>query len=382
MRKILLFVFLLFTVKAVAQDYEPYQRMYYYQGWRYLDGNDSLFNPRNFTFNFHWDGSKTISEKFGFRVMHVNSEVPSGTGALRFLDPELDQIADSSWLILNIPRIGHHWSGYKPLYSMCIRYEPTLKIDSLTPWVFHERVGDETRPIFGFKHIRGTIPDNPEDDNYSRLLLEPADLNGQSSILALADPWVSNTFKHTNQYHPPYSLNTFYDDIFNDPNRPGIMPLVETNGDRLYLTVNLRRIDSMDVDTTDEVVLGIRLRYVNLPLSDTSTVPRINGYIKFDSIPRTTAYNRNFYQSGRGKVKYTQPSNRDTIFFITKKMIPLVNDQYNQPDITVSAHFRSVLNEYERFNYYLKDHLFDNYYIEQDGDTIWFKEKRDRKSVV
>jgi hypothetical protein len=129
MKKILIIFVLLFTVKAGAQDTEPNQRQFFLNGWRYLNGNDSILNPHKFTYNFHWGSSMSLMKAFGFNVAHVNSEVYIDN-IYRFLDPELDKILDSTWLILNIPRIGHHWDGYKPLYSMCIRYEPTLRIDS------------------------------------------------------------------------------------------------------------------------------------------------------------------------------------------------------------------------------------------------------------
>lgn len=362
----MIFLFILiFSIEAVAQDSEPAQRQFYYRGrgWGYFNGNDSYLKPDNFIFNFHWDHSPAIIRSFGFNAVHIESEVNNGQGGLRFIDPDLDRLSDSSWLILNVPHIGHHWDGYKPLYSMCIRYEPTLKIDSSNPGLFNPRIYDQTRPIFGFKHIIGQI-DNVSGTNYSRLLLKPDDLNGQSSIIALADPWVANTFTHTNLIYAPNTKVEFYNNIYNDGNEYPHLPVAETNGDRLYLSVNLRRTDPEDTDTTDEPVIGIKLRYVNLRANDTTIFPRLRGCIKFDSIPRTTAYNRQSFQSGRGKIKYTEWSDNDTIFYITKKMIPLLSD--NQPDMTYSAHFTSGL-DINIYNFYLKGKLYDTTFYRQNS---------------
>jgi hypothetical protein len=109
MKKILILFVLLFTVKAAAQDTEPNQRQFYLNGWRYLNGNNSLLNPHKFTCNFHWGSSMSLMKAFGFNVAHVDSEVDNGASGLRFLDPVIDNILDSTWLILNIPCIGHHW---------------------------------------------------------------------------------------------------------------------------------------------------------------------------------------------------------------------------------------------------------------------------------
>lgn len=65
--------------------------------------------------------------------------------------------------------ITTHRGGMEVLNARAIEFEPTLRMNFL-PDVLQTRTGDPSRPIFGFKYVRGTILSNPNDSNYSRLM--------------------------------------------------------------------------------------------------------------------------------------------------------------------------------------------------------------------
>lgn len=194
------------------------------------------------------------------------------------------------------------------------QYEPTLYIPTASRGQFLTRENDDSNPIFGFSNVRGRIPTNPADVNYSRLILDSADLVGGK---VLSKPWIN---------HKYYRFNDF----------PGDSAF---NGHHWYVTLNLRRLDSLDIpdDSTGNdstVILQIRLPYKD--------GGNFTSWIHFDSVPDNSHRDSISYYGFRGMSMRLKP-NLNTGFYatrlqITKGMLPKAANGYR--DITISAHFR------------------------------------------
>lgn len=123
------------------------------------------------------------------------------------------------------------------------------------------------------------------------------------------------------------------------PNRGyGRYKLNETpiGGQRWYLSVHLRRTDSLNTDTTNSPALSLRIKYWGRRLDNPPHDPKIDIPIIFDSIPRVPTWHTRGYWNGKCSV----PSDTTDSILITRKMLPLHGISGHTPDVTLSSYFR------------------------------------------
>src|SRR6185295_2015924 len=159
---------LLFTVNLISQDREPYPLTVTFHRNGHLD----TLRPDNvvqehFFIGHQWGGHFNMSSALR---MNTNADGSSNyTGKTMYLIP-------SGW------EYNPNDDGQvKPSFL----YEPTLYLpkDSVNKfWI--RRPYDNTNPIWGFSHVRGTILTDSGNVNYGRLILD----NSWKDSVVLKDP--------------------------------------------------------------------------------------------------------------------------------------------------------------------------------------------------
>jgi hypothetical protein len=222
---------------------------------------------------------------------------------------------------------------------MGMQYEPTLEVDTADPFDFSPRLGDTTRPIFGFGYIRGYIETNSNNDNFNRLQLFTDSLeNG----VVLSEPWVNNNWVNFITVKDNEIENQIVYNIYNKPDeepkdREDELHSVEYQGVNFYISINLRRLGTDNVINND-TVLSIRMPFVNL--IDAATERRRTGYIRYNLLPDTAYTDTTHCPHNRGVIRNVREidgGEHDSVIYITRDMIPTTSE--TDRDITISAHF-------------------------------------------
>ncbi len=218
---------------------------------------------------------------------------------------------------------GYYWMG--AYFAPFMQYEPTLLFNDTTTGKIL-RPADPSDPVFGFKHIKGTILNDSTDENYSRLILYKEDLESYGSDnIVLKNIWPQPCFRTR-------IFNGDDDYCFKRTN--GTMGQTDNYlGRKWYLTINLKRLNpATDNICDDSVVLSLQIPF---SLWDGGT-----GTIKFDSIPINninSIESLNYYENrGYSQLMKSVAYEPDTIIYITRNMLPTRTDTSN---ITISAVF-------------------------------------------
>jgi len=207
---------------------------------------------------------------------------------------------------------------FKPGYfnAPFMQYEPTLLLEDTT---FGKilRPSDPSDPVFGFKHIKGTILNDSTDENYSRLILTKADKPSYGSDTVIKNIWPQPQFR---------SIEFLGDD--------GFINSGQTNnylGKIWYLTINLRRLNpESETIIDDSIVLSLKIPYT---LGNGYT-----GFIKFNKFPinHSDSIEQLNYFENRGYSQKLKVSTSIDSISITRKMIPTMKNFQN---ITITAEF-------------------------------------------
>ncbi|MBM2817199.1 MAG: hypothetical protein HW421_3961 [Ignavibacteria bacterium] len=203
-----------------------------------------------------------------------------------------------------------------PLMANSLQYSPRLKLDHSGQ--FKVNPNDSMNNIFGFKKVIG----DTSSDN-QRIVLHKN--QGYDNSYILEDPWIMGEL---------YKNDDSQADQLNDK-------VDEWNGQHWLITINLRRYNN-DGEKNDYPVLSIEIPYTTLS-SNSNTLSRIAGYIKFDKLPESnvsSTFNRIHlnYSGDRGwamNLRDVVPIT--TTFTITNNMLPNSSDSFT--DISISASF-------------------------------------------
>lgn len=144
MKNIIILIIALQIVTASAQDFEPSSATFTLNNQVIkISANDDMFKQSNFMLGWQW-GAKSLRLNKALKVKQRHAESWIG----------INDIDSSYDLIITSPGYTH-CVGAELLNARGIQYEPTLLIDS--PGTFKTRAGDTTKPVFGFKNIKGEI---------------------------------------------------------------------------------------------------------------------------------------------------------------------------------------------------------------------------------
>ena len=220
MKKTILLLMLCCFLPVFSQTYEVTQVPFTILGKSnyYISPDSSYFKQNNFILGWHWGGSKKIT-----KALLCNQNDAAN-------NDDLDSKHTPTYLFVKMHDeqwnyIYTHGPGPDIMNARGITYEPTLSISG-DPLKFTPRVGDTTNPIFGFKHIAGSIQSNPSDPNFNRLIV---DNTVQDSII-LDDPWDAGQLFFF-RYDDKLPTALFY----------------EYSGRAFNFVINLRRFDKNDM---------------------------------------------------------------------------------------------------------------------------------------
>ncbi len=186
MKAKLIFVIALLSTTLLGQDYQSSQH-HFNSG--YLSSDSKEFKQRDFMLGWHWAGGKKITHSLN--VMQVDGD--SSVNALN--------IVDSCDIFVRPVEYSDAADG-KILNARAIQYEPTLLLHPDKPDSLIIRQGDTTRPVFGFLYRRGRILTDSTAENFNRLIIDSAALEGDSILF---EPRTSNQF--------PTQVQTYF--VFN-----------------------------------------------------------------------------------------------------------------------------------------------------------------------
>lgn len=185
MKRISIAIILFLTSLSIySQDTEPSAWQF---KWGYSD-SPRIFEPDSFKqttmFNgFQWYGSRKMNDALLNNARAAGS-YDSGTGN-----------ENNPLFLVHQP----YWvdgAYFKPGYfnAPFMQYEPTLLLEDTT---FGKilRPADPSDPVFGFKHIKGTILTDSTNENYSRLILYKNSLPSYGSDTVLKNIWPQPCFK-------------------------------------------------------------------------------------------------------------------------------------------------------------------------------------------
>lgn len=191
------YIFFFLTLAAASlysQDFEPVQRIFSYTTDNgvistYLSPDSSWFRQDRFILGVHWGPQRTMAGRMLMKMRDADHWTPSSDmldSAIIFLKPE-----------------GYtHAGGPELLNGRGIHYDPTLPLSPDKPDSLVIRPGDNSCYVFGFLYRNGTVPTDPADPDFHRLVLD----NSQNGQVVLAEPWPINQFNNCNNYY----LNQFF----------------------------------------------------------------------------------------------------------------------------------------------------------------------------
>jgi len=185
MKKIFIIMIVLNSLILLGQDREPSPWLF---NWGDSD-QERIFQPDSFKqtsmfTGFQWSNTLPMDNALLNNCVaeHGMEQVEAGSRVL-----PLNLINQPTWWDR-----GYYWMG--AYFSPFMQYEPTLLFNDTTTGKIL-RPADPNDPIFGFKHIKGTILDDSIDENYSKLILYKDDLEsyGEDKIV-LKNIWPQPCF--------------------------------------------------------------------------------------------------------------------------------------------------------------------------------------------
>jgi len=323
MRNIFVLIFLLNIYLVFSQDKEP-------NPWEFIWGHSSTarefvldsFQQKSFLTGFQWSGSVNMNNALRNNAKSGSHYTPSAGG----LDSNINLIIQPKWRDANFYPPGYY-------HAVMMQYEPTLPFNGSNEGQIL-RPDDISDPIFGFQNRKGTILEDPLDDNYSRLILYKDSIYVDSTVLS--DLWPQPHFKTMDWVS------------FNQPG--------ETDkylGRKWYLTINLKRLNpNIDTLKNDDVVLKLKMPYkrwdgntgnisfAKIPINHQDSVEKLH-FLHPDS---TSLYQ---FIDSRGWAQQMEVDITETIE-ITKRMLPIYSD--SSESITISSEFHTngePLSNYE-----------------------------------
>lgn len=294
-------------------------------------------NVNNFTIGHQWGGpdyrkvNQALSCNFTngawsyfdmARGLPLNSESDTSIYAhklaLHNLNPSIVNYLGwdmSSWSEFPTDSVQHQyfrsWMG--------MRWEPAENAEPGDTW----SPRDSTSWPYGFEaRHHQSAPPASTDTNYRRFVLDTALISGTMPVKVL------------DSCNPRTSL-------FGDVSRGGDVATDSTDGRRMFLVINLRRLDWAVVTPDDSVVLRLQVRGNRFEPNPANPDPleRDPIHFIFDSVPNpngTAIYN---LRENRGRVLSMVGIGTDTTneVLITRQMLPSGANR----DITITAEFRT-----------------------------------------
>jgi hypothetical protein len=231
--KIIILLIFILSFSLNSQDKEPEAFRFYIPPNitnSPLDSNLQQFKYDDFWIGWFWGGHCKLAEAM---YMNGNHNFDGPGGYSYFSDKYYNYVPSKK-----LKAVAAFVDDQYPHQAKSLQYEPTLLIEDGLKF---NRYADKSNPIWGFKSIKGEILSNPADINYSRLILKSTDtsITNNPSYPVLAQPWVSDELG----YHLEFTKELT--DVY-DTNR---------SGHYFYLSINLRRLDTLNTDTSFQNVL-------------------------------------------------------------------------------------------------------------------------------
>jgi len=172
---------------------------------------------------------------------------------------------------------------------------------------------------FQYSHPQGIVSSDTTNTNYRRFMLDTSQFSSGVPIRVL------------DSCNPRVNL-------YRGATRGGESNTDSTDGLRMYLVINLRRLSSTDTDVDDTTVLRLQVRGNRFEPDITSDNPDeyLPAHFNFNRIPDGTGSLYNL-REGRGKVLRMVNAGLDTTneMHITRRMLPTGSNR----DITITAEF-------------------------------------------
>ena len=186
MKKIFIIMIVLNSLFLLGQDREPSPWLF---KWGDSDQErifvlDSFKQTSMFT-GFQWAGSLEMNNVLLNNCLAIAGTPQVSLGSRVY---PLNIIVQPTWWDRSYYKIGAHYSPF-------MQYEPTLLLNDTTEGKIL-RPADPSDPVFGFKHIKGTILTDSTNENYSRLILYKNSLQSYGSdSIVLKNIWPQPCFK-------------------------------------------------------------------------------------------------------------------------------------------------------------------------------------------
>ena len=295
--------------------------------------------PDTMSFTFYRDDGSSFNAKMSDKAVPQNhillgwqwGGMPIMTSKLLMNSNQGYEFRDTLYSSTFIPSVRQNYiaAGWVPTVCQSMEFSAALKS---VPDSFVTIPGDPWHNIFGFQNIKGEIQPTQIQDptNFHRLILKTTGSYVNDTVLS--NPWMDNQYLCYDQ-----SLDTNYKYNWNI-----YLNKIGWDGQHWYLSINLRRLDSLDNSSGNDTILAISMPAL---LSDNS-----NWGMKFDSIPDI---NNNIHLNDNGDRGYVIDCKSQTLskIYITKNMIPPSGSPYGH-DITINAHFKCN-NDLQNNNYFL-----------------------------
>ncbi|MFN8368917.1 MAG: hypothetical protein U0Y96_16890 [Candidatus Kapaibacterium sp.] len=303
------------TIGAYAQNTEPSAITFQNSGVLASNKNQTKFYRG-------WnivDAPQALSQRYNMNVSHIN-------------------LFNARWYLINQPQYfsllnmpnnseviyildSLQWQSTGPLDATCMMWYPWLPAitdDSFTPYK-NDKSG-ASLPFLNRNTTIGQLDSTTEGSNQIYRWRLNQNSTQTTPITAFSNPWLGNEFEY--KPDPRYPENRLYADM------DSLRQLYDTR--KCYVTINLRRSETTDIDTNNnDPILIIKVPY---------HTPSSTGYMSFNSVP-VQHYNNGSWSKPRGlqrRLQFNTNSNL-TEFVITRKMIPVGNA--NDKDVSISAFF-------------------------------------------
>ncbi len=205
---------------------------------------------------------------------------------------------------------------------------------------FTPRTGDTSGATFGFKFrdmTVGSIISSPSDVNFNRYILKKDSVGGDTvgGRMVLKYPVSTDRIVSLGDHSTDLTTQLL-------------------NGEKYYLTLNLRRLDFLDLLSSTDTILTIKAPYWKFPVPDSSFEYNADSAkfiwrhfnnthpstIRFDSVFMQVSGTLDTMRTSRGLMDNHLTAHVDSIFVIRKNMLPRWTSAGTH-DITISAFFRT-----------------------------------------
>ncbi|MBX7156708.1 MAG: hypothetical protein K1X91_17250, partial [Bacteriodetes bacterium] len=290
--KSILLIALLTATTLIAQSTDPKPVLFNW-GTYTAPFHDSTHAVTKTMVGWEWGGGDSAFDKFMYaNITHSDSW-------------DNDVVKNMNFVI-----------NYEDYTMMCMRYD--AEVIPVISSAFKPYKYDSTGAVFGWANRSSTIcvRDTATTSNKG---IGRINMSGGSTGLALSDIQPKQFYKRLKEN----SINE------------------KVNPEKFLLTVNLRRHDSTNTDTTNATGLTIKLNYWSHEYVDSLDANvYYNDHIKFDSLPnQNTWHSRGFWDSQKFKVDTTLPPEDQQVFDISRKLLPIHDSNAVSRDVTLSATF-------------------------------------------